>query len=118
MILETMMTFAKYSAAAMIAVAAAFFSQSASAQEAKLEITVKDHKFEPAELHAPAGKPIVITIKNADGKSMEFESKVLHFEKVIAANGSGTVRVKPQQKGSYGFFDDFHEETKGTLIVE
>lgn len=112
------MTFSKHAVVSALASATLLFCTAAQAQEAKLEITVKDHKFEPAELHAPAGKPIVITIKNADAKSMEFESKALHVEKVIAANGTGTVRVKPQQKGRYGFFDDFNEATKGTLVVE
>jgi hypothetical protein len=25
--------------------------------------------------------------------------------------------VRPQQPGRYGFFDDFHHDTKGTLVV-
>ena len=28
--------------------------------------SLKDHRFQPAELHAPAGKAIVIVVKNLD----------------------------------------------------
>lgn len=90
----------------------------AQAQEVNLQITVKDHRFQPSELHAPAGKPVTITIKNLDPIPMEFESKMLRFEKVITPNSSGTVRMKALEKGRYRFYDDFHDSTQGALVVE
>ena len=48
-----------------------------------VSITIKDHQFEPAEVHAPAGKPLSIAVKNLDAIAAEFESDSLHFEKVI-----------------------------------
>jgi hypothetical protein len=83
-----------------------------------LSITNKNHKFDPAELHAPAGKPISVRIKNVDPIAMEFESKDLHFEKIVAANGEGVVFIRPQKAGRYNFFDDFHQDTQGFLVVE
>ena len=82
-----------------------------------LSLTIKDHQFEPAEVHAPAGKPIAFRVKNLDSTAAEFESSELHFEKVIAAGGEAVVRVRPQQPGRYGFFDDFHRATQGFLVV-
>jgi hypothetical protein len=79
---------------------------------------VKDQKFVPAELKAPANARVVINIKNQDPKAMEFESKSLKVEKVIAANGEGVVRVGPLKAGRYEFFDDFNLSNKGTLVVE
>jgi hypothetical protein len=32
-------------------------------------ITIRGHKFEPSELHAPAGRRIVLTVINADPPS-------------------------------------------------
>src|SRR5205809_41463 len=61
----------------------------ALAQYATVEIAVKDKKFEPAEIKAPANARIVIHITNRDATAMEFESKSLKVEKVIAANGEG-----------------------------
>jgi len=41
----------------------------------------------------------------------------MHFEKVIAAGAEATIRVRPLQPGRYNFFDDFHHETQGALVV-
>ena len=78
---------------------------------------MKNHRFEPAEVHAPANRPIVLGIRNLDGAAIEFESVGLRVEKVIAANGRSIVNLRPLQPGRYNFFDDFHPETQGTLVV-
>jgi plastocyanin len=82
-----------------------------------LALTIKDHLFEPAELHAPAGRPITFAVKNLNAVAAEIESDALHFEKVIPAGGEGTVHVRPLSPGRYNFFDDFHHATQGYLIV-
>jgi len=93
-------------------------SHAASAQETSLQVTVENGQFSPAELRAPANKPILITIKNNGAKAMEFESVSLRVEKVVAAKSQGTVRVRALSAGRYEFFDDFNKATKGVLIVE
>jgi hypothetical protein len=90
----------------------------ALAQYATVELAVKDKKFEPAEIKAPANARIVIHITNRDDTAMEFESKALKVEKVIAANGEGILRVGPLKPGKYEFFDDFNQANHGTLVVE
>jgi hypothetical protein len=90
----------------------------AQAQYATVELAVKDKKFEPAEIKAPANARIVIHITNRDATAMEFESKALKVEKVIAANGEGILRVGPLKPGKYEFFDDFNQANHGTLVVE
>jgi hypothetical protein len=80
-------------------------------------ITIKDHLFEPAEVHAPAGKPIAVAIKNLDSIAAEFESEPLHIEKVIPPGHEAVVRVRPLEPGRYNFFDDFHRATQGFLVV-
>ena len=82
-----------------------------------LSLTIKDHQFEPAELHAPAGRPIAFEVKNLGSVAAEFESGALHVEKVIPAGGEAVVHVRPQQPGRYNFFDDFHHQTQGFLVV-
>jgi Cupredoxin-like domain len=82
------------------------------------DVSVKDHKFEPAEIKGPAGKPIVLKVKNLDSSPIEFESEPLQFETVVKPNAEVLVKVKPQKPGRYGFFDDLHQETKGALLVE
>lgn len=90
-----------------------------AADETSLEVSIKDHRFTPAELHAPADKPIVIVVKNLDSTPEEFESKALKIEKVVAGSAEITVRVRPLKAGSYKFFGEYHESTaKGVLVVE
>src|SRR5689334_7721633 len=85
---------------------------------AQVEIVVKNKKFDPVEVKAPADKRIVIRVINRDGAAMEFESKSLKAEKVIAANSEGILRVGPLKAGKYEFFDDFNQSNRGTLIVD
>ena len=82
-----------------------------------LSITMKDQKFEPAELHAPPGKPIAIHVKNLNTIVTEFESSDLHFEKIVPVGTEAVVHVRPLQPGRYNFFDDFHRATQGHLVV-
>jgi plastocyanin len=111
-----------FTASRVLLVAAALIvgaALSAQAQDAvALTISIKDHKFDPPELRAPAGKAITLTVKNLDPIAAEFESKELHVEKVIAAKGQGLIRIRPQKPGRYNFVDDFHQDTQGTLVVE
>jgi plastocyanin len=99
-------------AAALLTVAGA-----RAADTTTLSITIKDHRFEPAELHAPAGQTIAIRVKNLNTIVSEFESSDLHFEKIVPVGSEGVVYVRPLDPGRYNFFDDFHHETKGFLIV-
>ena len=82
-----------------------------------LSITIKDHLFDPAELHAPAGQTIAIHVKNLNTIVSEFESNDLHFEKIVPVGAEAVVYVRPQQPGRYNFYDDFHHETQGFLVV-
>lgn len=83
-----------------------------------IELSVKDHKFEPAEPKAAAGSAIVLKIRNLDAAAIEFESMALEFEIVVKSKAELLVKVKPQKPGRYLFFDDLHQEAKGTLVVE
>jgi len=104
--------------ALLVGVALALVPRAVAAEDTvTLSLTIKDHKFDPAELHAPANTPIDIKIKNAGDIVMEFESSDLHFEKIVPVGREGVVHVRPQQPGRYNFFDDFHHETQGYLIV-
>lgn len=100
--------------AAMLAVVPA---RADDAVTLSLSLTIKDRRFDPAELHAPPGKAITLQVKNLSSIACEIESSELHFEKVIAAGAEATIRVRPLQPGRYSFFDDFHHETQGFLVV-
>jgi Cupredoxin-like domain len=83
-----------------------------------VNISIKDHRFQPAEPHAPAGKPITIIVKNLDPAPAEFESNMLRVEKVVTGGGTITMRIRRLEPGRYRFFDDFLPETQGYLVVQ
>jgi plastocyanin len=118
--MRTNLTYSKAIITALVLATATLASGSgARAQEAAaVSITVKNHHFQPAEVHAPANRRLALTVKNLDATAMEFESVSLRVEKVIAAGGEGVVNIRSLAPGRYEFFDDFHQETRGTLVVQ
>ena len=105
-----------FAAAALLSLAAASAANAQGATE--IQLSYKDKKFTPAEISAPANTPIVIKLKNLDAKAMEFESKTLKVEKVVAGSSDATINVRAQKPGRYEFFDDFHPATKGVVVVK
>jgi hypothetical protein len=95
--------------------AVVFASEHATAQQsASVAISVKDHHFQPSQISAPANRPISIRVKNLDSAPMES----LRVEKIIAPGSEGVVNVRALAPGRYEFFDDFHQQTRGTLVVQ
>ena len=103
-----------------VALAAAASGASARAEEVfAATITIRDHRFEPAEIHVPAGKRIALTVVNTDPLSEEFDSAALKVEKVIAGKSQGVVHISPLDPGNYDFIGEYHEQTaKGRVIAE
>src|SRR5512136_340477 len=101
-----------------VALLAAACFPAAAQQVASVSISVKSHRFQPAEIHAPAKVPIELHVKNLDPTPMEFESVSLRVEKVVTGNSEGIIRLRPLEPGRYNFFDDFHQETNGVLVVK
>jgi plastocyanin len=87
------------------------------AADAEFRLSIRDHRFEPAELRVPAGKRIKLTVVNQDPAAEEFESYALHREKIIPGNSSGIVYIGPLDPGRYPFFGDFHPKTTTGVIV-
>lgn len=81
-------------------------------------MTIKNHAFDPAELAVPAGKRLILLVRNADDTPAEFESRELGAEKVISAGREATIRVGPLAAGRYPFADEFHQDqAHGVLIA-
>ena len=86
---------------------------------AVFKVQHKDGKFEPSTIEVPAGKRFKLEVVNAGPGAIEFESKPLKQEKVIAAGASASLTLGPLKAGSYKFFDDYHEATaQGTIVAK
>ena len=103
---------------AVALLAAAVATAPARADEiTNIPVTLKDHQFSPAEIHVPAGKPVILTITNQDPTAEEFDSSALQIEKVIGGNQYGTVRLRPLGPGRYPFMGEYHSDTAQGVVV-
>jgi hypothetical protein len=92
---------------------------SVPAEEYTPSLTIKDHRFEPAELVVPANVKFKLLVKNQDATPEEFESYELKREKIVRGNSELTLYIGPLAPGSYPFFGDFHQDSaRGRLIAK
>jgi heme/copper-type cytochrome/quinol oxidase subunit 2 len=111
-------TMRKLILAAICAIAMLPVSLSQAQQATEVQVSYSNGQFQPSELRAPADKPITVRVKNLDTKAMEFESKSLRVEKVVAAKSEGVINVRALKPGRYEFYDDFNEKARGALVVQ
>jgi plastocyanin len=91
----------------------------ASVANAEVTVVIRDHRFDPAEIHVPAGQKIRLMVHNQDATPEEFESHELNREKLIAPGTTASIFVGPLSPGRYPFFGEFHENTaRGAIVAE
>ena len=82
-------------------------------------LTIKDHRFDPAEITIPADTRVKLVVKNLDPTPEEFESYELNREKIVPGGKEIIVYIGPVQAGRYPFFGEFNQDTaKGVIVVE
>jgi plastocyanin len=94
------------------------FAAPALADDPSFSILLKNNQFVPSEVQIPAGVKVKLIVRNENPTTSEFESTQFHREKVVTPGQEIIVFVGPLDPGSYEFFDDFHPETRGHLVVK
>jgi hypothetical protein len=82
-----------------------------------LQLEIKTQAFAPQELQVPAGIKVQLIIRNDDDLPAEFESYDLSREIVVPAHGQVKLFIGPLDPGRYRFFNDFHQESEGWVVV-
>ncbi len=90
----------------------------ARAEDLALALAATDGGFEPAQLEAPTDGRIRLEVSNRTAVAIEFESFDLNRERVIQPGQQVTVYLSGLPAGRYEFFDDFHQERRGALLVK
>ena len=91
----------------------------AAADMPEFSLVIRNHAYQPSELHVPADTKFRIRVSNEDSTPEEFESTDFSRESVVLPKRSIILYVGPLHAGTYGFFGDFHRDTaQGRLIVE
>lgn len=93
-------------------------ARTACAEEpARIAISLQDHRFDPAEIHIPSGKAVILVVTNHDSTAEEFDSSALKVEKIIAGGRYATIRLRPLAPGRFPFMGEFHPETAQGVVV-
>jgi plastocyanin len=83
------------------------------------KLVAKDGVFEPATIEVAAGTKFKLEVSNEGKGPMEFESKDLKQEKVIAKGGKASFTVNALKPGTYVFFDEHKPDApKGKVVVK
>jgi hypothetical protein len=91
----------------------------ACAEPMSFTLTIKEHRFIPEVIEAPANQRVVLHIHNIDPTPEEFESYELNREKVVVGGGTINIFLGPLAPGVYPFFGDFNQKTaQGRLIAK
>ncbi|HJU24803.1 MAG TPA: cupredoxin domain-containing protein [Casimicrobiaceae bacterium] len=88
-----------------------------AAGEPEFALTIRDHKFSPAELRIPAKTKVKLVVDNQDATPEEFDSHALNREKVIAGKSKATIFIGPLAPGRYSFMGEFHADTAQGVVV-
>jgi len=99
------------------ALAAVLLGMTGASAANPLTLTIKDHRFTPAEIHVKADEPSQFVLVNNDSTAEEFDSASLKVEKVVAGNAQGVVRIRPLAPGRYPFMGEYHSETAQGIVV-
>ncbi|GLS05200.1 exported protein [Chitiniphilus shinanonensis] len=81
-------------------------------------VLFKDGTIAPTRIQAPAGKRFKLEVVNAGKTPVEFESLPLRKEKVLGPGVTSFVVIKASQAGEYPFFDDFHQQARGVIVIK
>ena len=103
--------------AAVLAAALACPAAQAMADEPTFRIDIRDGVITPLRLEVPANTRIRLEVSNTGTSPVEFESVELKKEKVIAPGNSSVVVIRNLDPGSYGFYDEFHEDQPHGKII-
>ncbi len=100
-----------------LALIAMTLSVPAFADDGAIAVTLKDHKFAPAEIYVKVNTPVVIRLSNTDATAEEFDSTALKVEKVVAGKGTGDVHIRPLAPGRYPFMGEYHSATAQGVVI-
>lgn len=84
-----------------------------------IALTLKDHKFVPAQIQLAADTSAVIVLANEDPTAEEFDSSALKIEKIVVGNDKALIRIRALSPGRYPFMGEYHSATaQGVVIVK
>ena len=105
--------------AAAAAAATLALGQPARAEDLPvIKVEMRDGAIIPEIIEVPANTRFKLEITNTGKSPVEFESTELKREKALAAGATSSIVFRTIDPGRYDVFDDFHPESKATLVAK
>lgn len=101
----------------MMSIALGLCAAAVHASPTEYTLTLRDHRFVPAELTIPAHTKVKLVVINEDATPEEFESHELNREKIVTGKGKISVFVGPLKPGRYPFFGEFNIKTANGVLI-
>ena len=90
-----------------------------AADEPEFALTIRGHRFAPAEIRIPANTKVKLIVQNEDAAPEEFDSHALNREKVIPGASKATIFIGPLAPGRYPFMGEFNASTaRGAVVAQ
>jgi hypothetical protein len=90
---------------------------SAQPDEGKVVLTLKDHRFSPANFTVPTGQKVTIELINQDPATEEFDSTDLGVERDVTPHGRTRFAIGPLKPGTYSFMGELHADTAQGVVT-
>lgn len=82
-----------------------------------IKLLIQNQRFSPEEIAVPANAKVELVVINQGSLPAEFESFDLSREVVVPGGSTVKVYIGPLAPGRYNFFNDFHREAQGWVVV-
>jgi len=102
----------------VVGVVAVAGAASAADPRPEIALTIDKDQFQPNEIKVKANTPFTLVVTNKNAKPVEFESKDLRVEKVVAPGKTVSMPIRALKPGTYAFFDDYNKAVTGRLVAE
>jgi heme/copper-type cytochrome/quinol oxidase subunit 2 len=117
------MTMRNFASALIVAMASASSIAALPLAPARAEeppvfrVELKDGTIAPMRIEVPANRDIKLEVVNSGTTPVEFESKELRKEKVLAPGTTSSIVIRALKPGEYQFFDEFHPDAGNAVLV-
>jgi len=94
-----------------------FVTAAVAAEVPEFPLTIRDHRFTPAEIRVPANVKVRLVVDNQDAAPEEFDSHALNREKLIPGKSKATIFIGPLAPGRYPFIGEFNAATAQGVVI-
>ncbi len=82
-----------------------------------VSLQIDEQGFRPGLLQLHPALSYRLQLNNLSGRAIEFESPDLSREVIVPAHSQVNIFLPALQPGHYVYFDDFHPQNRGQILI-